>query len=53
MWDTNNKKKHDALIKFHAPTDLKQKAQQLAEQRNISLAALLRLVLTDYLRDKA
>lgn len=44
--------KKDALIKFVVPVNLKTEAQRLADQRNISLSALLRLVLSEYVRHK-
>ena len=47
-----NKIKHinDALIKFVAPGDLKRALQKLANERNIALSALLRLVMTEYVK---
>jgi len=40
----------EVLIKFAAPKELKRALRQLAEERNISLSALLRLIGSEYLR---
>jgi hypothetical protein len=53
MWNQKTKRQNDTLLKFTAPSSLKDKAQQLAEQRNLSLAAFLRLVLTEYVKNKS
>ncbi len=42
---------HDTVIKFNASRELKDDLIDLAEERNISLSALLRLVLTEYVRN--
>ena len=42
---------HDTVIKFNANEALKNDLIDLAESRNISLSALLRLVLTEYVRN--
>lgn len=42
----------DETIKLVAPARLKADAQRLADQRSISLSALLRLVLSEYVRQK-
>ena len=43
--------RHDTVIKFNASEELKDDLIDLAESRNISLSALLRLVLTEYVRN--
>lgn len=40
------------LIKFVAPLQLKEDLEQLASHRNITLSALLRIILTEYVRHK-
>ena len=47
---SNNGNKNEALIKFVAPYDLKQALQQLANERNISLSSLLRLIASEYVK---
>ncbi len=47
---TNNSNRNEALIKFVAPTDLKQDLQQLANERNIALSSLLRLIASEYVK---
>lgn len=42
----------DALIKFYATPALKAELQQLAYARNVSLSALIRLVLSEYVKSK-
>jgi antitoxin component of RelBE/YafQ-DinJ toxin-antitoxin module len=42
----------EELIKFAVPKHLKEELQALASQRNITLSALLRLVVTDYIRSR-
>ena len=44
----NIKNINEVLIKFVAPEDLKNALQELANERNITLSALLRLVTTEY-----
>lgn len=41
-----------ALIKCNAPQKLKDDLEKMARVRNISLAALLRLILSEYVRQK-
>jgi len=41
------------VIKCAAPRKLKADLEQLAEARNISLSALLRLILTEYIKQKS
>jgi hypothetical protein len=45
-------KTQTALIKFFAPPDLKAALERLASERNIALSALLRLIVTEYIRQK-
>jgi hypothetical protein len=40
------------VIKVHAPASLKRALRQAARERHVSVAALARLVLTEYLREK-
>ena len=49
---TNNGRKSisEVRIKFVAPEDLKQALQELANERNITLSALLRLITSEYVR---
>lgn len=48
----NNNQKHlnESKIKFVAPDALKQALQALANERNISLSAFLRLISSEYVR---
>ena len=39
-------------IKFMAPQPLKTQLAHLAQSRNVSMAALIRLILTEYLKQK-
>lgn len=41
---------NEELIKFKAPKELKNQLQLLAQQRNISLSSLLRLISTEYVK---
>ncbi|MCB9437321.1 MAG: hypothetical protein H6673_10075 [Anaerolineales bacterium] len=47
-----NQSNPQALIKCRAPQPLKDALERLAQSRNISLAALLRLILSEYVRQK-
>ena len=49
---TNNHRKpiNEVRIKFVAPDDLKRQLQALANERNITLSALLRLVTSEYVK---
>lgn len=47
---SNNGNRNEALIKFVAPVDLKQALQQLANERNIALSSLLRLISSEYVK---
>jgi hypothetical protein len=44
--------KNDHVIKLVAPHELKDALQRLAQNRNISLSALIRLILTEYVKNK-
>ena len=44
----NRKNINEVLIKFVAPKELKRALQELANERNVSLSALLRLVVSEY-----
>ncbi|MAU08195.1 MAG: hypothetical protein CL607_00115 [Anaerolineaceae bacterium] len=49
----NSKKKkliHEVRIKFLAPRDLKSNLEQMADDRNVTLSALLRLIATEYVK---
>jgi hypothetical protein len=51
MVQENNKgNNNEVLIKFMAPHKLKRALEELASERNIALSALLRLVMSEYLR---
>ena len=51
MTKNNNRKSiNEARIKFVAPAELKDALQALANERNITLSALLRLVTTEYVK---
>jgi hypothetical protein len=53
MTNNNNRKNiNEVRIKFVAPDELKSSLQQLANDRNITLSALLRLITTDYIKRK-
>lgn len=46
------RKNQDTFIKFNVSHQLKHDLTQLAQSRNISLSALLRLILTEYIRQR-
>ena len=46
----NNTNSLEEFVKFHVPLVLKEQLQTLAQERNISLSALMRLIATDYLK---
>ncbi|MAS33594.1 MAG: hypothetical protein CL610_06290 [Anaerolineaceae bacterium] len=51
MSHNNNKKLiHEEQVKFLLPRDLKLNLQQMADERNISLSALLRLITSEYVK---
>lgn len=43
-------KKNETLIKFYAPEALKNDLQELANDRNITLSSLLRLIASEYVK---
>ncbi len=51
MSNNGNKKNiNDVLIKFVAPQELKGNLQELANERNITLSAMLRLIISEYVK---
>ena len=51
MANKNNRKNiNEVRIKFVAPEELKHSLQALANERNITLSALLRLIATEYVK---
>jgi hypothetical protein len=40
----------DAVVRFVSPARLRDDLQQLANERNITLSALLRLIATEYVK---
>lgn len=46
----NHKNINEALIKFVAPDELKRALQDLANERNITLSSLLRLITSEYVK---
>jgi molybdopterin-guanine dinucleotide biosynthesis protein A len=51
MSNKNSRKNtNEMLIKFMSPRELKRALQELAEERNISLSALLRLITSEYVK---
>ena len=48
--EENSNNQNEVLIKFLAPRELKHALQELAAKRNVALSALLRLVLSEYVR---
>ena len=51
MTQNNNRKNiNEVRIKFVAPAQLKEALQALANERNITLSALLRLVTSEYVK---
>jgi predicted transcriptional regulator len=47
---TTNNKRNETYIKFRVPDDLKEGLQQLADERNIALSSLLRLIASEYVK---
>jgi predicted transcriptional regulator len=45
-------KLNNTIIKCLAPEELKRELERLAQARNISLSALLRLILSEYVKQK-
>ena len=50
MSQINRKNINQARIKFVAPDALKRALQELANERNITLSALLRLIASEYVK---
>ena len=50
MTKNNRKNINEVRIKFVAPAELKDSLQALANERNITLSALLRLVTSEYVK---
>ena len=51
MTHKNNRKQiNEVRIKFVAPEELKDELQALANERNITLSALLRLIASEYVK---
>jgi hypothetical protein len=46
----NKKTKNEETIKFVAPTSLKEELQALANERNITVSSLLRLIASEYVK---
>jgi len=42
----------ETVIKFFVPNKLKQQLQELADDRGLTLSALMRLIATDYIKLK-
>jgi ribbon-helix-helix CopG family protein len=42
----------EAFVKFFLPRRVKAQLQELAEARSLSLSALLRLIVTEYIKNK-
>jgi hypothetical protein len=50
MYQNGKKSKNELLIKFLAPSDLKDSLLELAKERNITISSLLRLIASDYVK---
>ena len=51
MSNNNSRKSiNEVLIKFVAPEELKRALRELANERNIALSALLRLIASEYVK---
>jgi hypothetical protein len=50
MYQNGKNAKNKALIKFIAPSDLKDSLLELAKERNIALSSLLRLIASEYVK---
>ena len=50
MTQKQNTNINEVLIKFGAPHQLKRALQELANERNIALSALLRLIASEYVK---
>jgi hypothetical protein len=52
MTPKRTKPTNDSVVKLYLPNELKRALENLAQSRNIPLSALLRLIATDYIRQK-
>lgn len=52
MTPKRTKTTNDAVVKLYLPNELKQALENLAQSRSIPLSALLRLIATEYIRQK-
>lgn len=50
---STNPTSNQETIKFRVPTSLKEDAVKLAQERNLSLSAFIRLMLTEYIKNKS
>ncbi len=50
MYQSGKTAKNEALIKFIATVDLKKDLLQLANERNITIYSLMRLIASDYMK---
>lgn len=50
MSQNGKNKKNETIIKFNAPESLKNNLQELANERNIALSSLLRLISSEYVK---
>ena len=50
MTKNDKKNTNEVLVKFGAPHQLKRALQELANERNIALSALLRLIASEYVK---
>ncbi len=48
--NSNQHRKKEELVKFLVPQSLKVSLQALADERNVSLSALMRLITTEYVK---
>jgi predicted transcriptional regulator len=46
----NKPQNKELFIKIRAPHDLKNQLQSLAQSRNVSISAMARIALTDYIK---
>ena len=46
------KKPNETFIKFHLPLKLKQQLEQLANEKSISISSLMRVIATEYIKNK-
>ncbi|MCA9911662.1 MAG: ribbon-helix-helix protein, CopG family [Anaerolineae bacterium] len=50
--NTPRKTTAEELVKFYVPRNLKRQLQELAASRNIALSAMLRLVVSEYIKTR-